>query len=90
MILIPAGEFQMGSQAEEENDTEIRVKSIFVDAFLADKYPITNAQYKIVLDVNPQWEKNRIIETLATMGITYKLGVVASIPEVKRTIRLLM
>ena len=63
VILIPAGEFQMGSQAAEENGTEIRVKSIFVDAFLINKYPITNAQYKIFLDANPQWEKNRIIET---------------------------
>ncbi len=62
MVLIPAGEFQMGSQDEDANGTERRVHSLFVEAFLIDKYPVTNAQYKIFLDANPQWQKKRIVE----------------------------
>lgn len=60
MVLIPAGEFQMGTDASEipglmerykrysagafEDETPRR--TIYVDAFYMDKYPVTNAQYK--------------------------------------------
>ena len=55
MVYIPAGEFQMGSIDEEANDDEQPVHTVFLDAFLMDKYPVTNAQFKIFVDENPHW-----------------------------------
>ncbi len=57
MVLIPAGEFQMGSN---ESDDEKPVHAVYIDDFYIDKYEVTNAQYKIFVDVNPQWRKSRI------------------------------
>ena len=57
MVLIPAGEFQMGSNAE---DHEKSVHTVYVDAFYMDTYEVTNAQFKAFVDANPQWRKNRI------------------------------
>jgi formylglycine-generating enzyme required for sulfatase activity/murein DD-endopeptidase MepM/ murein hydrolase activator NlpD len=43
MVLIPAGEFQMGSNYYN-NDCPIH--TVYLDAFYIDKYEVTNAQYK--------------------------------------------
>ena len=43
MVLIPAGEFQMGSSAV--SPTEQPVHFVHIDAFYMDKYEVTNAQY---------------------------------------------
>ena len=58
MVLIPAGEFQMGSG---ENDDEQPVHTVYIDAFYMDKYEVTNAQYKTFVNANPQWRKGRIL-----------------------------
>ena len=60
MVFIPAGEFQMGSG---ENTDEQPVHTVHIDAFYMDKYEVTNAQYKKFLDANPQWQKDRIAST---------------------------
>ncbi|MDE0315388.1 MAG: formylglycine-generating enzyme family protein [Candidatus Poribacteria bacterium] len=57
MVLIPAGEFQMGSN---ESDDEKPVHTVYTDAFYMDKYEVTNAQYKAFLQANPQWQKGKI------------------------------
>ena len=44
MVLIPAGEFQMGSNDGE--DDEKPVHKVYLDAFYMDKYEVTNAQYR--------------------------------------------
>ena len=44
MIEVPAGEFLMGSEK----------RKVSVDAFQIDRYPVTNAQYKLFLDANPE------------------------------------
>ena len=62
MVFIPAGEFQMGSSDEEANEDERPVHAVFVDAFLMDKYPVTNAQYKEFIRANPQWRKPELFE----------------------------
>ena len=59
MVLIPAGDFQMGSN---ESDDEKPVHTVYIDAFYMDKYEVTNAQYKIFIQANPQWQKGRISE----------------------------
>ena len=58
MVLIPAGEFEMGSN--EGSADEKPVHTVYVNAFYMDKYEVTNAAYKKFLDANPAWQKGRI------------------------------
>jgi len=53
MVLIPAGEFQIGSN----NDGDEPVHTVYVGEFYMDKYEVTNAQYKVFVDANPEWRK---------------------------------
>ena len=59
MVLIPAGEFQMGSN--DGRDNEKPVHTVYIEAFYIDKYEVTNAQYKAFVDANPEWQKDRIL-----------------------------
>ncbi len=59
MVLIPAGEFQMGS-TDKAFDDEKWIHTVYIDAFYIDIYEITNAQYKMFVDANPQWQKDYI------------------------------
>ena len=47
----------MGSNNEKANDREKPAHTVYIDAFCIDKYPVTNAQYNMFLDANPQWRK---------------------------------
>ena len=58
MVLIPAGEFQMGSDIGEVNEKPVH--TVYVDAFYMDVYPVTNADYKKFIDANLQWRKDNI------------------------------
>lgn len=58
MVLIPAGEFEMGST--DGTDAEKPIHTVYVDAFYMDTYEVTNAQYKQFVDANPEWQKGRI------------------------------
>ncbi|MYE88704.1 formylglycine-generating enzyme family protein [Candidatus Poribacteria bacterium] len=60
MVLIPAGEFQMGSNDSEAEESEKPVHTVYLDAFYMDVYEVTNAEYKKFIDANPQWGKDRI------------------------------
>ena len=62
MVLIPAGEFQMGSDDSEAEDDEKPVHTVYLDAFYIDKYEVTNAQFKAFVDANPQWRKDQILD----------------------------
>jgi len=46
MVLIPAGEFQMG----DNYFIDAEVHTVYLDAFYIDKYEVTNAQYKKFMD----------------------------------------
>jgi len=46
MVLIPAGEFQMGG----ESLNELPVHTVYLDAFHMDVYEVTNAQYNKFMD----------------------------------------
>jgi sulfatase modifying factor 1 len=46
MVLIPAGDFQMGDSFNEGNSDERPVHTVYLDAFYIDKYEVTNAQYR--------------------------------------------
>jgi len=47
MVLIPAGEFSMGSN---DYGDEKPVHTVYLDAFYIDRYEVTNAQYKKFMD----------------------------------------
>ena len=48
MVLIPAGEFQMGSNSGFPNEKPVH--SVYVDAFYMDEYEVTNAEYAAFLN----------------------------------------
>ncbi len=60
MVLVPAGEFDMGSNDEEGNNDEQPVHRVYVDAFYIDETEVTNTQFKVFLLENPQWQKGHI------------------------------
>jgi len=46
MVLIPAGEFEMGDHFNEGSSNERPVHTVYLDAFYIDKYEVTVGQYK--------------------------------------------
>jgi iron(II)-dependent oxidoreductase len=50
MILIPDGQFTMGSPKGEGYDNEHPQHTVVLDAFYIDKYEVTNVQYKKFMD----------------------------------------
>ena len=60
MVLIPAGEFRMGSETGEADEKPVHV--IYLDAYHIDPYLVTNADFKKFVDANPQWGKDSIPE----------------------------
>ena len=58
MVMVPAGEFRMGSNIGYNNEKPVH--SVYIDAFYMDKHEVTNAQYKAFLDANPKWQKGAI------------------------------
>ena len=58
MALIPAGEFEMGSNNGAANERPVH--TVYLDAFYMDIYEVTNAQYKAFIDANPEWQKDNI------------------------------
>ncbi len=60
MVLIPAGEFEMGSNGPEARPDEQPVHTVFVSAFYMDTHEVTNADYQKFVLANPEWQKDRI------------------------------
>ena len=60
MVLIPAGQFQMGSIDDEASNNEQPVHTVHLDAFFMDEHEVTNLEYKEFLLENPRWQKSRI------------------------------
>ena len=71
MVLIPAGEFEMGQNIDAIHQSErwiferhdmpsTPIHTVSLDAFYIDIYEVTNAQYKKFVDANPEWQKGRI------------------------------
>ena len=59
MVLIPAGEFQMGNNSGDSDEEPKHL--VYLNSFNIDKYEVTNAQYKEFIDVKPQWQKDKIL-----------------------------
>ena len=62
MVLIPAGNFRMGSNDAAAYSDEKPVHTVYVNSFYIDKYEVTNEDYKKFVDANPQWRKDRILQ----------------------------
>ena len=56
MVLIPAGEFQMGSNDKDAEGDEQPVHSVYVNAFYMDAYEVTNAEYATFLNAKGKHE----------------------------------
>ena len=67
MVLIPAGEFQMGSNTG--NPDEKPEHTVYVDAFYMDKYEVTNADYAAFL--NAQGLKGSYLINMESRPIRY-------------------
>ena len=62
MVLIPEGEFEMGSDDGDADPDEQPVHTVFLDAYYIDENEITNSQFKEFVLANPEWQKNKIEE----------------------------
>lgn len=61
MVLIPAGEYQMGGSLNAMPGAEQPpVHTVSVNAFFIDEYEVTNAQYQKFVLANPGWQKDKI------------------------------
>ena len=65
MVLISAGEFEMGSNDAEAGNNEQPVRKVYVDAFYMDETEVTNLQFKEFLLENPRWQKGRVNKQFA-------------------------
>ena len=62
MVLIPEGEFKMGSNDGGADPDEQPVHTIHLDAFYIDANEVTNGEFKDFVLANPRWQKDRINE----------------------------
>lgn len=65
MVLIPAGEFEMGAAWDQQLFTEEWAHTAYVDAFYIDKHEVTVSQYRRFLLANPEWQKDRVDDRFA-------------------------
>ena len=71
MVLIPAGEFQMGSPDADPTDNRHPVHTVYTDAFYMDTHEVTNAAYKAFVDANPEWRKENIYQGYSEGYLTH-------------------
>jgi formylglycine-generating enzyme required for sulfatase activity len=50
MVLIPAGEFEMGSPKNDDKHWERPIHTVYLDAFYMDAHPVTNSQYQMFIE----------------------------------------
>ena len=65
MVLIPEGEFQMGSNDGHADNDEQPVHTVHLDAFYIDANEITNGEFKDFVLANPAWQKDLIDDRFA-------------------------
>ncbi|MCB0535481.1 MAG: SUMF1/EgtB/PvdO family nonheme iron enzyme, partial [Saprospiraceae bacterium] len=71
IIIVPAGEFQMGS--DDGEDRERPVHTVKLDSFGMSETPVTQAQYQAVMGVNPSefQEKDHLEDGAAERPVEY-------------------
>ncbi len=58
MILIPLGEFKMGSKYGDKD--EIPIHTVYLEGFLIDQKEVTNREYREFTNAKPKWQKKNI------------------------------
>ncbi len=71
MALIPAGDFQMGSPDADPEYCHHPVHAVYTDAFYMDIYQVTNAEYKVFVEANPEWRKERVYQGYSEGYLTH-------------------
>ena len=60
MVLIPAGDFEMGSNDKDAHESQKPVHTVYLDAFYIDKHEVTVGQYKQFIQATghptPDWD----------------------------------
>ena len=90
MILIPEGEFKMGSKDGGADADEQPVHTIHLDPFYIDANEVTNGEFKDFVLANPRWQKDRINAINSPMLITSTIGMEMTIRSVNGIIRYAM
>ena len=75
MVLIPAGEFQMGTPEPEPGYRQHPVHTVYTEAFYMDVHAVTNAAYKAFVDANPDWRKENIYQAYSQGYLTHWNGI---------------
>jgi len=76
MVLIPAGEFQMGDTRNEGESRERPVHVVYVDDFYMERYEVTNQQYADALN----WALNQGNLITVINGVVYQADSGTSFP----------
>ena len=77
MVLVPRGKFTIGSPEDEleRSDAEGPQYEVTVPAFFMSRYPVTQAQYKSLMQVNPatKYDMNRFVApNKPVVGVSWK------------------
>lgn len=65
LINIPGGRFMMGSDSLRFSIPRERPPhEAIIPAFLLEKHPVTNLQFKKFVDANPEWRKDAVIDRM--------------------------
>ncbi|MBS0655098.1 MAG: formylglycine-generating enzyme family protein [Verrucomicrobia bacterium] len=82
MVLIPGGEFVMGSDGQEAKNDEKPTHRVKVSAFWMDAHPVTNRQFKEFVDITGYVTTAEIAPTLKEIMAQVPPGTPAPPPEV--------
>ena len=70
MVVVPAGEFEMGDSFAEGSSDELPVHDVYLDEYYIDKYEVSNKQYADAL--NWAWDQGGLINVSG--GKVYQYG----------------
>ena len=71
MVLVPAGEFWMGSDDPNAEPDEKPLRKVFVPAFYIDQFEVTNRRYKEFKNDHPGWNSLGLKEMAKHFKVDY-------------------
>ncbi|MBU7585860.1 MAG: ergothioneine biosynthesis protein EgtB [Nostoc sp. TH1S01] len=77
MVMIPAGEFEMGNNSIDALDNESLCHRVYLNTYWIDRYPVTCRQYREFMAAggyeNPEWWSEAGLQWLQTEQVTQPL-----------------